>query len=234
MPSLSERLNRQYQLQFGQPATADNPNYAAWIKTALPAMVEDDRRAYERSKNRWNTVGKIATTAVGGILGGVAAPAAVGSIFAGGAPAAAGAATSAAGTGAATAAKAGTMATLGKIFNSKGLDLGVNAALSLIGSKKASNAAEQARQDQLAANREAIALQRQQLEMEARNADLDREDARALNEAINRLKERELAAAEEERAYLRSKDEAREARLAPYREISIDAARALRSLFAGG
>ncbi len=136
--------------------------------------------------------------------------------------------------GGVTAGRAGTMATLGRIFSSPGMELGVNAGLNLLGTRSANKAAEQARQDQLTQYREALALQRQQLETEARNADLDREDARALNAAINELKKRELDAAEEERAFSRGLIEARETRLAPYRGVSESALRRLSSMWGLG
>lgn len=108
-----------------------------------------------------------------------------------------------------------------------------------IGAQRSQNkAAEQARRDTLAANAEALKLQREQLELEARNADLDREDARALNAAINELKKRELDAAEEVRAfereqalYLRSKDEATEKRREPYRQAGQAALGRLMSMW---
>jgi hypothetical protein len=81
------------------------------------------------------------------------------------------------------------------------------------------------------ANREALALQRQQLEAELRNADLDRADAKAANDALNELKRRELAASEEERAYKRGLEEQRETRLAPYRRQSEAALQRLSAIW---
>lgn len=108
-----------------------------------------------------------------------------------------------------------------------------------MGAQRSQNkAADQARRDTLAANAAALQLQREQLEAETRNADLDREDARALNAAINELKKRELDAAEEVRAfdreqalYLRSKDEATEARREPYRQAGQAALGRLMSMW---
>lgn len=108
-----------------------------------------------------------------------------------------------------------------------------------LGAQRSQNkAADQARRDTLVAQAEALKLQREQLEMEARNADLDREDARALNTAINELKKRELDAAEEARAfdreqalYLRSKDEAAEQRRTPYRQAGQAALGRLMSMW---
>lgn len=165
------------------------------------------------------------TGAAGWTMPGVSAP-----VFGAAGPAT-GAVSTAATAAAGGAATAGKLASLGRLFSSPGMDLAVNAGLSLVGMRQQNKAAEQARLDLLAQQREALALERQRLEMEARNADLDREDARALNEAINELKRRELAAAEEERAYVRAKDEARETRLAPYRGASEAALRRLQSLW---
>lgn len=123
---------------------------------------------------------------------------------------------------------------LGSVMNSNGANLGVNAALAVYGQKSANKANDQARRDLLNSQREALALQRQQLETEARNADLDREDARALNTAINELKKRELDAAEEARAFERSLVEQRETRLAPYRKISEQALNRLSAMWSLG
>lgn len=132
------------------------------------------------------------------------------------------------------ATKIGKMATLGKLFNSSGTELGVNAGLSLLGMRSQNKAADQARADTLAANREALALQRQQLEMEMTNANLDREDARAAQAALNELRKRELDAAEEERAFNRSITEQDRAYQAPFREASVGALRKLQSMWGLG
>lgn len=160
-----------------------------------------------------------APAAVGGAgwsMPGVSAP-----VFGG----ASGAATGAAGSAGSS------LATLGRLFSSPGMNLGVNAGLTVAGMIGGNRAANQARRDQLAAQRESLALERTRLETEARNADLDREDARALNAAINELRRRELDAAEEERAFTRGQYEAREARLAPYRQLSESAVRRLQQMW---
>lgn len=123
---------------------------------------------------------------------------------------------------------------LATMFNSKGMDLGVNAGLSLLSMRSQNKANDQARADALAAQREALALQRQQLEQTAMNANLDREDARAANAALNELKKRELDAAEEERAFNRSIVEQREARLAPYRQRGTQALDRLAAMWSLG
>lgn len=221
--SYADRISRQYEQQFGRPASADDPEYATYLQTALPSMIESDRAAVQRSKNRWNTVGKIATGAAA-IPFAMAGGSALSGLYSG-VPT-----TAAATTGATSAGK---LATLGKLFSSPGLNLGVNTGLTLMGMRSQNKAADQARTDQLAQYREGLALERQRLEMEARNADLDRADAKALNDAINELKRRELDAAEEDRSYRRGLEEARETRLQPYRDVSMQAIRQLFPLLGG-
>lgn len=226
--SLSSRLSTQYQQQFGRPADVFDPGFATWVKTAMPQMVAADQASYDRSKRRWGVADKVAMGAAAIPFAAAAAPALFGAGAAGGAGASAGSVPAAAGTATGTI---GRMATLGKIFSSPGMELGVNAGLSLLGTHSAKKAADQARADQLAAQKEAIAIERQKLELEATNANLDREDQRALNAAINELKKRELDAAEEERAFNRGLVEQRETRLAPYRDASGRALQRLQSMW---
>lgn len=108
----------------------------------------------------------------------------------------------------------------------------INSGAALLQQRSQNKATNEATRLTLAGNAEALKLQREQLEAETRNADLDREELRAQNAAINELKRRELAAAEEVRAfdreqalYLRSRNEtedrrlaAQEARREPYRQ----------------
>ncbi len=132
--------------------------------------------------------------------------------------------------------------TIGKaILNSNPIGMGVSALFGWLGKRSADKAANTARLDQLKANADALALQRQQLELEASNANLDRDDARKLNDAINELKKRELAGQEEQRAYERSNSEfekqqylAKEARAEPYRKISSNAANRLAQMWGIG
>lgn len=148
-----------------------------------------------------------------------------------GAPAA-GLATGSGGTVApivAPAAKSGIASLLGKPGVAPAI---INSGAALLQQRSQNKATNEATRLTLAGNAEALKLQREQLEMETRNADLDREELRAQNAAINELKRRELAAAEEVRAfdreqalYLRSRNEtedrrlaAQEARREPYRQ----------------
>jgi hypothetical protein len=149
-----------------------------------------------------------------------------------GAPAAAGLATGAGGTVAPIAppvAGKGIASLLGKPGVTPAI---INSGAALLQQHSQNKATNEATRLTLAGNAEALKLQREQLEAETRNADLDREELRAQNAAINELKRRELAAAEEVRAfdreqalYLRSRNEtedrrlaAQEARREPYRQ----------------
>lgn len=197
-----------------QKARRSQDNFDKWMKIAQGAS--------------FATMGAGAAGAAGAFGGGAAASGASAA-----APSAAGAATGTSGslaTGGAIAhpaASAASSSWLAKLFGGSGFGTAVNAATSLYGQHAATKAADQARADQLAANREALELQRKQLETEARNADLDRADAKALNDAINALKKQELDAAEEERQFTRDQTlrqnalvDASEARKAPYRAAS--------------
>lgn len=189
---------------------------------------------------------RIALGAVGA-MGALSAAPAIGAMFSGGGaasgagagwtmpgvspPVFGGLATTAGGTTAPPlVAKAGLGARLGSMFNSNGMNLGVNAGLSLLGHRSENRAADQARRDTLAANAEAIKVQREQLELEARNSTLDREDARALNAAINALRKQEFDALQEQRAFDRGVSERAEGRIVadvarrePYRQRGVQA-----------
>lgn len=117
--------------------------------------------------------------------------------------------------------------TLGSILNSDALGLGVGAVTNWLGNRSQNKSNKYVADLNAKNTSETLALERQRLEQEAQNANLDRADAMKMQEAINELKRRELDAAEEERAYTRSLVEARELRAAPRREMS---ARAMRSL----
>ncbi len=236
--------------QFSISGLASDPETQAKIAAANGQYTDYVQAAKDAAKKKFLT-----TTAIGagtfaaapglGALWSGAAPAAAGGFSAGvpasiGVPASFGAPAAIGATAPVLGATSGLNTAMG-IANSNIVGTGVNALLGWFGKKSADKATDQARQDQLAANREALALQRQQLEMQARNADLDRADAKALNDAINELKKRELDAAEEERQYqreqtdyLKQKDMARETALAPYRHNSAAAAQKLASMWGIG
>lgn len=117
--------------------------------------------------------------------------------------------------------------TLGSILNSDALGLGVGAVTSWLGNRSQNRSTRYVADLNAKNTTETLALERERLEREMANANLDRADALKMQEAINELKRRELDATEEDRAYNRSLVEAREARSAPRREMS---ARAMRSL----
>lgn len=164
-------------------------------------------------------------------------------LFTGGAGAAAGAgagASMSAPAAAGAATSAGRLATLGKLFSSSGFDTAVNAGTTLYGMKKGHQAADTARADQIEYQKKALALEIARLEAETRNADLDRADAKALNDAINALKQQELDLQIEQRDYTRSQDAfergeytARQTRLAPYRQASETALNKLMGMWGG-
>lgn len=116
--SYADRIGRAFEQQYGRPASADDPEYVAYIKTALPNAIASDRAAYERSKNRWNTVTKLAWGATA-IPFAAAAPAVFGASGAAGASAAPAAAASTTGASGMTF---GNLLELGKL----GVGLGTN------------------------------------------------------------------------------------------------------------
>lgn len=195
----------------------------------------------EQAKRLPNLAKRLALTGVGAAATAGLAPV-LGSMFTGGAPVSgvmpAGAATSPAAASVTAAAKTGLGARLASIFSNPVTGVAINAATAYGANRSQNTATEQARRDTLAANAEALAQERQRLEMEMTNANLDRDDARAAQAALNELKKRELDASEEVRAfdreqamYVRSKDEASEARRAPYREAGTKALARLNAIW---
>lgn len=176
-------------------------------------------------------------------VAGIAAAPALAAMFGlGGGASAAGAATSGATApavaGATTAAKAGMAARLGSIFSNPGFEVGANSALTLFGQHQQNKANTQARADALATQAKQIELEQQRLAQEAQNANLDREDARALNAAIQDLEKKKFAIAQEQAEFDRSnvlfergKYDQEQSRLAPYRQISEQALRRLSSMW---
>jgi len=104
----------------------------------------------------------------------------------------------------ATAGSVGTVARLGSILSSPGAEMGVNAGLSIYGQRSQNKANQQARADMLAAQQKALELEERRLALEAQNANLDREDARALNAAIQDLEKKKFALAQEQAQFERS------------------------------
>ncbi len=239
-------------------------DYVPWDQSKYPTYADYTQSRKDASKRKFITTAAIAggTMAGGAALaplwaggaaagGAAAAPTAAGSLapIAGGAPwavtpYAANVATSVAPALAATSAPAAgatTASRMSSISNNPLTSLGISSLFGWLGKRSADKAANTARLDQLKANADALALQRQQLELEASNANLDREDARKLNDAINELKKRELAGQEEQRAYERSNSEfekqqylAKEARAEPYRKISSGAVNRLAQMWGIG
>jgi hypothetical protein len=85
--SLADRVGRQFEQETGREASADDPEYAAYVQRALPAMVAADKAALERSQQRWKTADKVAWAAAAIPFAAAAAPVVAGA-FSGAAPAA--------------------------------------------------------------------------------------------------------------------------------------------------
>lgn len=77
--SLSDRVGRQYEQEFGRPADASDPQYAEYVKTALPTMMLADKAALTKTQNRWKVADKVAMAASLGVM-----TAGIGSAFTGG------------------------------------------------------------------------------------------------------------------------------------------------------
>lgn len=115
------------------------------------------------------------------------------SIIGGAAPAATGGATAAIGSGATRGALSG----LSSIFSNPGFEVATNAGLGIAGMVTQNRANSRARLDALAREERMLALERERLALEARNADLDREDQRALNAAMQENERRRFALEQE-------------------------------------
>lgn len=176
------------------------------------------------SHNRLVNVGRLASIAPFGVAAGAAL--AGGSGVAAAAPAVGTGATSAPTAGATT----GIMSRMGSILGSKALEGGVNAGLTLYGQKSQNKANDQARKDVLAAQAKEIELEEKRLALEASNANLDREDARALNAAIQALEAKKFALQQEQTAFERSVYERGEANMAPYRDVQGKALQRMSSI----
>lgn len=223
---MSARLADQYQRQFGRPADASDPQYGAWVKTSLPQMISADQQAYQRSKNRWNTFGKLATGAAIAPLAAVSAPALFGGAGATGAAASTGYSSpgvfgglfgggAAAGGAAAPAVTTAARFTLPNIL--KFAEIGVPAVTSLFGMRAQNNALKQQGALEQRNLQEQMAFAREQEAQ--RRAEYDRQMAEESRrwDVENQNRARELAAAEEDRAFNRRLIEEREARNAQRR-----------------
>lgn len=200
------------------------------------------------SHNRLVNFGKMATA---GIIGGGA----LGALYSGAVPAASGLASYGAPASSEAVASFGAPATIGggitKAAANPGLlsKLGdlftgnfgstlVNGGLALYGMNQQNKANNQARADTLKAQADSLALQREQLEQLQKNADLDRADAKALNDKINELKARELEISEQTRQqsadelkYQHNIYEQDQARRAPARALGQQALQRLSAIW---
>lgn len=218
---------------------AANNRYAQHL-----ARVEANRRSFGRKLNLFRAIGigvPLAAAAaplasiVGGGGGSTAAASSAGWSMPG-VTAPTFAAPSIAAPAAATVARAtpSALARLGSIFNSGGMELGVNAGLSLFGLRSQNKANNQARADAIRTQQQQIDLQLREIAERQRNADLDRDEAKRLNDQAHALQVRQLALSEGEAAERRSREARDDERLAPYRRISESAARQLASIWGVG
>lgn len=76
--SLAARLSTQWQQQTGRPASANDPEFAAWTPGAMAKLQADDKAALERSQRNWNRAKKAAYAAEALLAAGVVAPALAG------------------------------------------------------------------------------------------------------------------------------------------------------------
>lgn len=231
--SYADRVGRQFEQQFGRPASADDPEYAAYIRTAMPQMIDADRAALARSQGRWNTVKKIAFGAAAVPFAAAAAPALFGGAAAGGATTAGSvnglAITPYAGTVAASGTGGGSAMgfSLGRLLGSRGFEALANGATSLLGMRSQNNANRYATDVNARLTAEQLAMERERLAREQAAADADRADAKARWDAEQAMAARQFAASEDERAYNRQLLEAREARRAMYDPYRQNAMRSL-------
>lgn len=215
------RFNPDGSVSYGQPVPTA-ASYAAG-QDDLHAQQARERAAHNRLVNLGRMASIIIPTAGMGLsAAGVGAGASA-------------AAPGAAGTAATVAPKVGTIARLGSIFSSPGFEVGVNGALTGIGMIAQNRANSQARRDTIAQQTKAIELEQQRLALEAKNADLDREDARKLNDAIQALEEKKFQLAQESAQYERSVMDEERAVSADYRNrIAIPAQRRMASILGLG
>lgn len=128
-------------------------------------------------------------------------------------------------------ATGGIMARLGSIFGSKGFETVANGALALTGMKSQNKANAQARMDTLANQAKQIELAQAQLTAQTQAANLDRADAKALNDAMQKLEAQKIAIQQEQAQFERGIVEKDQAVKDNYRStIQGPAAARLRSI----
>lgn len=179
--SYSDRISRDYERQYGRPADANDPQYAAYIKTALPSMIQSDKDALAKSQGRWNTVRKVAFGAAALPFAAAAAP-----LFAGGAAASSAGAGAAVGGGATGAGMTfGNLLQLGQLGAGLGTQLYANRV-----NGRAAN--QQAVQQQNEFAQQMALLQQQnaqaQKQWEAEQAQKAQDYALALDDRNRRIK----------------------------------------------
>lgn len=211
MPSTSDRLAQQFSRQFGRAADANDPEYATWIRTALPQMIQSDRNAYAASKRRWGIADKIAWGAVAAPYAALAAPPLIGA-FSGGAGA------GAASAGAASAGTAGTAgaAAGGGILAHPLTGLAASGIFGAIQQRSQNKANDRATAAQMGLADRQLALETQRLADERTDQLAARGEDQKRWEADDAYRRSALDAENEDRAYNRAITDRREARRMSY------------------
>lgn len=193
-----------------------------------------------RDNNRYGFAGShgLLRRAVAPTAAFATAPLAIGALASGGnaiAPAVSTAAKGAIGsTVGNTVAPAVARFSLGSLLNAPATGLGLNFLTSWMGNRSNARAQQEALAASMRQNDLATELERASIAEQRRQFDQSQADSRAANEAANELRRRELASAEEERAYRRRLEDDREARLAPFRARAERAAQTLAQFLGRG
>jgi hypothetical protein len=242
--SYADRLAQQYQQQFGKPASADDPNYAAYIQTAMPQMLAADKAAYEKSKARWRVADRVATGATLGVLGAGVGTALMGGASAAGAGSAAPTINGWSMAGYAPSVAASGTGAAGAGMSIPWLSIGGKASDTLFGiyaNKKQAQANREALAMQQRASAEAMAYERERDAEAKRQFDAQQAELRRQWEATQAFEKSKWDALEEERLYNRRVTEEdrqlkaeREARKAPYIAASQAALAQLPGIIASG
>jgi hypothetical protein len=200
---------------------------------ASEARQAQQRADDKRYRKKWFNVIRAASL---GIAGGAGAA----GMLAGGAAAGGAAASSATLPAAATA---GMMApSVAPVATGAGMSIpwwsvasqGVNTLSSIYANRKNAQANQQAMSVQERANAEAMAFEREQMAEQRRQFDIQQAAAKEALAAQNKFEADKWAASEEERLYDRRLRDERETRRAPYRQASADALGRIPGLLASG
>lgn len=120
----------------------------------------------------------------------------------------------------APAATRGALARMSSVFSHPGFETAANTGLAIGGMVSQNRANSEARRDALAREERMLALERDRLAAEMRNADLDREDARALHAAMQENENRRFALEQERLRFEREIFEQDRAYREPFRRTA--------------